>query len=246
MRLFFKLVSILLLGAASSAFADELFPDRATREIPKLALLPKGSTIGGYAIFNGDLSWKIISTEVTTNNSDTRFGGVQLIGPIANSYFAEMWLRTNLTQASENVYYTGDPCATSSPPLFKVNKSAGKLDNCLFIRPHQVSLGNRELTALFIKVRNTQSNSRLYDLGLLMDPSHLGFPNTTMADWTLDAVASDPRKKEFLGELAAWSEKLQDAVNLAIGFDKPQNAFDGVPAIGTLARRNAKTTVAAD
>jgi hypothetical protein len=68
----------------------------------------------------------------------------------------------------------------------------------------------------------------------VLNPAQLGFPATTVADWSLDAIAADPKKKLAFDKIVAWAKQLQDGVNKAIAFSKPQDAFDGVPPIQTL------------
>jgi hypothetical protein len=49
-----------------------------------------------------------------------------------------------------------------------------------------------------------------------------------------------------MGRLTTWADKLQDAVNIAIGYDKPQDSFSKVPSIQSLADSNTKINTASN
>jgi hypothetical protein len=124
--------------------------------------------------------------------------------------------------------------------MVKVNKGSVRYDNCLVIDPWVVTIQNQSITTLLVRIRNSQNNWRLYDLGLLLAVDGLGFAGSSVADWKAAALEKDSEKKKFLEQLTAWAKALQDGVNRAIAYDKPQDAFKDVPPLNTLLSIEAK------
>jgi hypothetical protein len=118
--------------------------------------------------------------------------------------------------------------------LVKLNKGAGTNDNCLSIKPLTVNIQGKSVPTMEFKIRNSQSSTRLYDISLLLALEKLGFPNSKDADWGPGQISNDAAKKQFIKNIATWGEQLQDAVNLALAFSKPQDVFQKVPSIDTL------------
>lgn len=67
-----------------------------------------------------------------------------------------------------------------------------------------------------------------------MNLTYLGYPSTTISDWSHAAVAKDADKKKFIEKVGNWAKQLQDGVNTAIGYRKPQDAFASVPPLSSL------------
>lgn len=246
MRAISRLIFITLLTATSSAFADDLFADGAPREIKKFASIESGTTMGGYPLYHGGHDWRLVSHESNTNNLNMKIGRVHLVSPDSSGYLAQMFVATNLSQAQEEGWYSGDACDQKANALHTINKSAGKRDNCMTLVPYNVPVNNRNSAALIVTIRNSQSNWRLYGMSLLINPVSLGLPATVVEDWSKDTLALDPRKHKLIERLSAWAEKLQDAVNVAIGYDKPLDAFSKVPSIRSLADNTTRATVASN
>ncbi len=246
MRVISRLISIALFATASSAFADDLFADGVPRDIKKYSSVAHGTTMGGYPLYQGGHEWKLITHESNTNNLNMKIARVHLASPDASGYLAQMFVTTNLTQAMEEGWYSGDACDQNGSALHTINKSAGKRDNCMTLRPYNVPLNGRDSAAMLITVRNSQSNWRLYSMTLLINPVSLGFPNTLVDEWSRDSIAQDPKKRKFIENLSTWAGHLQDAVNAAIGYDKPQDAFSNVPSIRSLADSNTKVNTASN
>jgi hypothetical protein len=96
------------------------------------------------------------------------------------------------------------------------------------------TIDNKPIPTMEVKVRNSQSSARLYDIRLLLALDKFGFPDSTDTEWSAFSLASDARKKQFVDALTAWAMQLQDSVNLAMGFDKPQDVFQKVPPVDSL------------
>ncbi len=240
MTWWFKLLIVVNLTNLQTAFAQDLFPDGTARDIPRLTVLASGTTIGGYALYDGGRTWKLISNKASANNMNIRIGSAQMISPIGGDYFAEMNVATAMGGGSESGYFSADICNAGTAHLYMVNLGAGTRDNCLTIDPYLATINNKGITTLAIKIRNAQSNWRLYDMRLLLNLSLMGFPGTSTSDWGELSVSTDPKKKRFVTKVSTWAKQLQEAVNTAIGFSKPKDAFAGVPPISTLIEANSE------
>ncbi len=221
---------------AQMGMADDLFPGGKPAGLASFAEVKSLTTMGGYPLFTGGRSWYLLAHKVNTNNMDVPIASAQMVSPMDNDYFAEMVVTTSLGGGSEDGYFSADLCNPGTPHLFMLNKGTGRNDNCLLIDPLTAKIGEVDTPLLFIKVRNSQSNWRLYDLSVYLSLKKMGFPNPSVSDWSAAAVAADPQKQQTIAKVVAWGRQLQDAVNTAIGFSKPQNAFDNVPAVYTLLR----------
>lgn len=225
----------LLMGlAAQLGHAADLFPKGVSRPFQKQDVLEDDATMGGYAIYQGGRSWKILEIGDQSNNMDIKIGSAQLLSPIGNSFFAEMHLTTSLSGSEQNGYFSADVCSPAKEHLVVVKKASGTMDNCLTIDPFWARIGGRDLATLVIHIRNSQSNWRLYDSRIYLNLAYLGAPRGTASDWSADAVAKDLEKKQVVDKVANWAKQLQDAINKAIAYSKPQDAFVSVPPISSL------------
>ena len=222
-----------VLVASQPAQAEDLFIKDVARDIKKGEWLPPGTTIGGYAFFEGDNNWRLVSNTVTpANQAGVVYGSAHVYRPLGQDYFAEMVVTVNLTQSARGFYMTSDPCAGEH--LVKVNKVAasvgeGTWDNCMTIDPLVITVQGKQITTLSINVKNVQSQSRYYHMQLLLNPATFGVGETIPVNARDTALAAYPQLKRFLERLTPWAKKLQDATAVAIKFEKPGNAFAAVP-----------------
>lgn len=229
---FKDLIFIAILFVGNSVYSEDLFDNNFARDYKPTSTIKADSTIGGYPIFQGGRVWRVVSGKTTSNNTNNKFANIHLISPIANDYFSELTLAVNLEHT--NSYFTSDVCSASSSHLFKLNKGGGLYDNCLTIDPRLIRIKGNDINTLHINVRNSQQSGRIYDLNLLLNLSQLGFPKTEVLDWTENAISQDVEKKKLIEQVTGWAKKLQDGVNKAIEYSKPQNAFSDVPPITSL------------
>jgi hypothetical protein len=231
------LFGLFFLLASLPALAEDLFDGKAPKDIARFVSVPAGSTVGGYPLYPGDDQWHYVSAEASRpNNVGVVFGSAHLIHPDGGNYFAEMIVTVNLNQGGA-VYYTSDPC--SGEHLFKFSRAGamggeGSSDDCLTVNPQVVTISGKAITTLTIRIRNTQSAGRMYDMQLLLNAAGLGAGETTAADWSKDALARHADRSKLLDKVTAWARKLQDAVKLAIAFSKPRDAFKNVPSFREL------------
>jgi hypothetical protein len=224
----------------SVCFPGELYPGGHARVIQQMDVLESDATAGGFAVFQGGRAWRVIASQTTKNNLDVGISNLHVISPIGNEYFAEMIVTLSLGggDASPRAYFSGDFCAPNVEAVVKISKPVGQGDNCLTIKPHTVTIKGKSVTTLEVHIRNTQSSMRLYDIVLLLAMDKLGFPNSYDAQWTSQQIGSDPDRKHFVEKIGAWGALLQEAVNRALAFSKPQDVFLQMPSIDTLIPAN--------
>lgn len=234
MKYWIRAAVVLLALGANLAGAEELFPNGNPSALAKRSELPRGSTAGGYPLYSGGRIWYLLEHSAVNNNLDVRILQTALSSPHEGDFFSEMYVTTSMGGASTEGYFSADLCSPSTKHLFMLNKASGRIDNCLTINPYVAKLPSGDVTFLVVKVRNSQSSWRLYDLTVVFNPTKLGFPSTGDSDWSADGIAADLKRKQAFDKVVAWAKQLQEGVNKAIAFSKPQDAFDGVPPMQTL------------
>lgn len=227
-------MTVLSMLAFSPSFGQELFPDTNAREYRPFERLEPESTIGGRPIFSGGRNWLIAQLEAAPNNMGTKIAGVSLVSPHRGDYFLEMSTVASISSSQEAGYFAADLCSPSVKAIIKVSKPSGRNDNCLLVAHDIANLGNRTIPGLMITVRNSKSNWRLYQVRLFANLEVLGFPNATAEDWSATAIEGDPGKKQLIDNLKPWAESLQAAVDKAIDYSKPANAFASLAPIDSI------------
>jgi hypothetical protein len=232
---------ILLLVCASGisqvVHSEDIFRDNSSQNYRSITPLSIDATVGGYPIFQGGITWYVISASSTENNVRIKLGNLHLVSTIDEDYFAEMIINTNLSQG--NSYFAAETCRESH--LFKNNKGGGKFDNCMTIDPQSIVLAEGNKTILLIGVRNSKEKARLYDIRLGISLDKLGFPGTNIYDWTEDAIRQDQLKSNFFDQIIAWANKLQNGVEKAIDYNKPSDAFVSVPSFNDVIKFKEKS-----
>lgn len=226
--------SIVFVTAIQPALADDLFEGVKPREFAVNTPLPADSTIGGYAIYQGDSKWRVISNKAgNPNNFGVSYGTVRLLQYEGGVYAAEMATTVNLNQSARGFYLTTNFCAGEhlvKVELISFQGNEGTTENCLTVDPYVATVSNRQITTLSIKVTNTQSAARLYQIHMLINPAVLGFPGTAASDWTIEEMAKNPERKQFIDRVTLLGKQLQGATKEAIAFSKPKDAFKAVPS----------------
>lgn len=232
------LAAAILAICGTQSFAVELFPDKQPGDYTPGDALPAGSTVGGYAIYQGDENWQLLKleTQQTGSRGDAvplTVGGAYLQQVTSlGEWSANMYVLASLNSAGPNQYMSGSPCSGSH--LVAVNKGRGLDDNCLTIDAQLNKGAVNPPTVLVMQISHAKSSGRLYAIHMYINVAPLGFWGTTSADWMPDAVKSVPERAAFIQRLQKWAETLQDASEHALDFKKPQDAFAGIPAFRTL------------
>jgi hypothetical protein len=233
-------IGLLMAVVTQLSWAQELFPKEVARTFEPAQLLESDATIGGYAIYQGDIPWHVLDLKTNENNVGTKFGKARLVAVIGNDFLGEAYLSANINnRSSTRGYYSADLCSAATKHLVVIDKVRGELDNCMTIDALHANVGGRDMVLLFTHIRNTQSNNRLYDVSIYLNVAHLGFPNSSIADWTSENIANDTKKSQLLEKVTNWAKQLQDGINAAVAFGKSQDAFASVPPISSLMVSNA-------
>jgi len=226
--MFKKLVfGTLMFGLVAASQAEELFPDAKLKPMKSGDAVSPGDTVGGYPIYTAGAKWTFIRGGVTTSSRGTPLGNVVLTydenaTPIAVQYI-DVAIATN-----DGGYWNGAPCGGDH--LVMINKARGKEDHCLTIDALPIQMATSNLTVLNIKITNTASASRMYNVTLQFRPDAFGWRGSNAGDWAKEAVDAQPMRKEFITKLTAWSEKLLDANIRAIDYSKPQDIYENIPS----------------
>ena len=228
-----KYILILVAGfALQESMAAELFANGKALSFVKGASLDEGTTIGGYPIFQSDNSLKVDSVTSSLGGAN---GSAEAINrgfltlkhfEPDGSWFATIGTIVNLSQTSQNQYFTGEPCGGTH--LVASNKGAGKNDNCMTIDALSYQVGTTLKTYVRVKVTITKSGGRFYGITADLNPEMLGWRNTAPGDWDINIINSNLTSKAALERLRKWSEQLQNAVDKATDYSKPKNAFESI------------------
>lgn len=237
------------LSLATASFATELFPGGKPYDFPKAGeVLAEGSTLGGYAIYQGDERWVLNQLTTRTGNATgdavaVNTGTARLDQFSSKGWTARMFVSANLSAGLANQYALGNPCAGSH--LIAINKGRGQDDNCLTVDPDSGDTDAGKITMLVLQVIHTKSSGRKYRITLFMNLEKLhGFAGTQPSDWTPAAVATVPERAAFVRRLQEWGVALQDASERALDFKKPQDVFNGILPFRTLAPELGATSTA--
>ena len=236
LRNFIKILCIPFLFSigTKTIFAEDLFEDNFSREFKSNTMLTESTTIGGYPIYIGGRSWRILSGGAKRNNINQMIGYASLVSPMNNKFFAQMNLTVNLDQG--NGYFLGEPCKLDH--LVKIDNGGGVNDNCLAIDAKSDFVNGKAITTLRINIRNSQSAGRLYDMEIFLNLDQLGYPYSNASEWTKEIILDNNQKHLLIKKVTSWASELHGSVDKAISFKKPKDAFEGVSSINDLLTSN--------
>lgn len=234
----FGIFAIFFAGILQTAIAAELLKDNRTVELEKGATVSPSSTLSGYPLYGGDGSWKFLRSSAGESGA---LGNAQSVNIVSldleqvepdGSWFAVMLLRVNASSAGANQYTTGSPCKGDF--TYVVDKSAARDDNCQTLKAVSYKSGTTDKVYLSLLFTHTASSGRRIIMELRLNPELLGFRQTNTSSWSAEAVAQNPAKQKFVERLKQFGIKLQAANQVALGYDKPKDAYASVPSYRTL------------
>ncbi len=217
--------------SVANCYCAELFENGTLRPITLFDPIPANDTIGGYPIFQGDGKWTFSRGKDYTSTRGTKLASIQMAQFEYGVLFATQIVEAN-TNTGDGASWNGSPCAPGH--LVMKDKGRGREDHCLTIDPIAHTVGAGSVTMLSLKLTNTASASRLYNITLLLNPELLGVKGTGVGDWTPESLKAQPYKQAFMEKLTAWAEKLLDASIKALDYSKPQDVFSQIPSFRTL------------
>ncbi|APW41982.1 hypothetical protein [Rhodoferax saidenbachensis] len=230
--------AILLAGLLHSAVAGELLKDGKIEGLEKGAAVAPSSTLSGYPMYGGGGGWTFLRSSTgeagALGNAEpvkTASLDVEQIEP-DGSWFAIMFLRVNASTVGTAQYTTGSPCKGNF--TYVVDKSVRTDDNCQALKASSYKSGTSERVYLSLLFTHTASAGRRIFMELRLNPELLGFRGTTTDSWSAESVAQNPARQKFIERLKQFGTKLQEANQSAIRFDKPKDAYAGVPSYRTL------------
>ena len=249
MKHFFAILTTLI---SLHAQATELFNGSTPKPFQMAQPLAKGSTIGGYPIWDGEEKWKIVHAS-TYNSSGPgnaiKIGKLGLLQTEDKTFVAYMEVSGNVS-AGSNRDWSNEPCKYENL-LFKANLGrAFDNINCVTITHATGYYSNPtgmyskiyalmkdqgiDIPPTVIKINFTRyaAGGRWMSVSLAINPELLGFArdNETWgrSGWHQSQAFNDPAKKQFLDTLSKWA--LSFAKQMDVAFDKKPGAFDTIPS----------------
>jgi len=221
---------LLAIAVHQPSMSEDLFSSSVDNEFNSSASISSQTTIGGYPLYIGGRHWRILNGRSFKNNINHPIGEVRLISPKDGKFFAQINYTVSLAQGRS--HFVAEPCKGNH--LAKNNNGGGYHDDCMTINMDQGMISGKNTVMFKIHVTNSHNDSRLYDMFIYFNLEHFGFNDPSIHDWTEELVARNPTKKKAIDKLSIWAIQLQKGVAKAIGFQKPSDAFDGVPPIDDL------------
>jgi hypothetical protein len=239
-------VATALCIASTAASASDLFDDEQPVSITAGTPIAPDTTIGGYPLFLADGKWHFIKNQAQV--SDGRDGADAIKrGTVAMGQYeangamsAYMSVTVNLRYTGKNQYFGGKPCDGNH--ALTVIKSRGYDDNCAVVDFGIIANSSPKAGYMAIRAIQTSSGGRMYIMDLVMDPTTLGIAIDDTADWTPDAIAAAPDKREFMARVESWTNQLLNSTRKALDFNKPKDAFKDLPAYSTIAMPKSGTS----
>jgi hypothetical protein len=232
MRNFMGVIALIVLSG--TAMSDDLFDGHKLRKIEPGEVVKTNDTLAGYPIYQGASKWRYVGSNQASSggSADTvPMGSIEMIhvedGKLVASQFVSASFANNNARG-----WNGQPCSTGH--LIILNKGGGFNDNCLTVDPISVPANGKQMVLLHVKVTSSASSGRLYVVDLLLNQEFLGVEKASEGDWKSAISQNRSDLTAILANVAAWGEKLQDASNKLMSYDKPQDVFDSVPSYSTL------------
>jgi hypothetical protein len=234
MRLVGFFLALTVSIVSSAALAEDLFVDGKPGGLKIGREIAPQTTMGGYPIYNDAEGWRLMDI---SNAMSGAFNGAEPVnhGKVMmwqvdadGTTTAQMTVVANLATVGANQYMTGEPCGGAH--LLTLKKSTFRDDDCLIVDV----AGRGAFTYFAVRVTQTRSAGRVYFIYLSLAASVLGFPGTTVGDWTAEAIKADTNKVALLEKMTVWAKLLQEGSEKAIAFSKPADAFSAVPSYRTL------------
>jgi hypothetical protein len=212
----------------------ELFDGGKPRAMKLADPIGTMDTVGGYSFYQGEGKWRMDDLKVsgTTGAGNIQIGNVRMVQREGPAIFAIQGVATNLNESGDSRSWSGSPCSPGH--LAIINQGRGREDRCMTVDVDELNAGGKPLTFIYIKITVTGSSGRYFASSLGINPELLGFKGTTKADWSEVSLNSSPYKKAFVGKVAEFGEKLLASSIRAANFDKPNDAFAGIPSWRTL------------
>lgn len=259
MKTLLRLVVATLMFLTTTAYAEELFPNNKPIPFEFGRPLAASDTIGGYPIWPADGKWRLMHLEVIENAVVDPLSGAKVNRfPLGRAYLfqaeqqklvSSMEVIANLAQASTD-YWNVEPCKREDFLWKKALIDHFADLNCVSLNHvtgfHSYPLFKTYLrklwqesidlppTVLAITVSRYTTNGRLLIVQVIINPEPYGFQRETgqvwaASPWHKEFALKDPKKKEFVDQLAKWGEAFAVRVG-GPAIRKDAQAFSGLPS----------------
>jgi hypothetical protein len=199
---------LVCLSAGAAQAADLFQEDRKLRPIAQGDALLPTDTAGGYAFYPGDGKWKFLDGKADMVLGPTTFwmGNLAMAHKEGNNTIATQYLSVNLNRSPDTPGWRGGPC--TSERVVRKTTRFGNTESCM-----TVDMQANQTGAVFIwlTVTNTAAAGRYMQHRIALFADFFGHRGTSVQDWSPASLQAVPRRKAFVDQLAAWTEKLQVA-----------------------------------
>ena len=231
-----RLLFLSAMVATVQCFGADLFDGAGKlRQIAMNDPIVATDSVGGFAIYQGDGDWKFEQSKSSTSSGGSQtnnvpIGSLTIYKLINGELFQRLFLTATIGSTGGSSW-SGSPCSVDH--LIVKDKMRGREDHCMTIDPLTLSVGNKGITFLAVRVTNS-AGGRYYAQTLMINPNLLGSKDTGLSDWTEGALAIAPHRKALLERLRLWAEKYLDASMKAFDYSQPQDAYSNLPSVQSL------------
>ncbi len=195
-----------------------------------------GDTFGGYSIFTNDGDWRVNYTQMSaaTGSATLRKPEVGLDRFDENGkWVMSQVITVTIDRSDSRIRWNGDPCGGNK--IVKISIARAGLDRCAASEIMNFKLGGVDTETLMVRVAETNEDGRVYMSSFLIHFAQLGLTRVEVMD----------KSSDFNRRLKDWMGKLLDATVKAAGYNKPPDAFKGIPTFseGTGIGLNSKSSM---
>lgn len=220
----FYLLFLCLFGSTANA-VDFVVDDKPNEQLASGYVVQEKDVVGGYPIFQADGGWRLVSTSISSASGPQRslpMPQVLLNRTQSGKVVMSQSVRVTLYGDGASSGWTGDPC--SGEKIVKINRLRGRLDRCATAELVNIRVDNKPTDILKIVFTETNSGGRYYSTTLYVNIEAVGLSYSVVTS----------KDNEFNSRLSSWMETMLDAVAKAAGYDKPLNAYAGVPSLSSV------------
>jgi hypothetical protein len=183
-----------------------------------------GDTFWGYPIFAPDNDWFVTYTQManTSGSADSVKQPIIAFARYEGGKFVIGQTITVTIGTSNGQRWMGEPCGGEK--TIKINFVRGGLDRCATAEIQSIRIDGNQTDILSVNFLETNQGGRLYQATIIIHYLNLGFTNLEVTD----------RSSEFNKRLKDWMGRFLDSVVKAATYEKPINAFAGVPSLSTI------------
>ena len=219
------------LAAGAAQGADLFLEDRKLRPIAQGDALKPTDTIGGYAFYPGEGVWRFLDGKADMVLGPTTFwmGNLAMSHMEGNNTIATQYLSVNLNRSPDTPGWRGGPC--TSERVVRKTTRFGNTESCMTVDVHANQTG---VIFIWLTVTNTAAAGRYMQHRIALPADTFGHLGTNVQDWSPASLQVNARRKAFVDQLAAWTEKLQVASVKAFDIGQAGDFYKDVPSYQTL------------